>query len=771
MTASTGTPATTPRLSGVPRLRMLLDAMVATIGVVVAASDRHALLDGACRALVVSGPFEMVWIGADESGAGWLERLAVAGDRAHYTDGIRVATTDVAEGRGPTGTAARTGRPFICRDVALDARMLPWREQLARAGFKSSAAFPLHSQSLPSAVLTVYAAVPGAFDREEAGVLERLADAIGLALDALAGRAEREQALQARSASEERYRLLIESAVDGILVSDATGRYVEANPAMCRMLGYTRDEILARSSPSLSAADDPLTPEEMDDLLEADRHGTGFVVERHYRRKDGTSLVAEASIIELPGGGLLREIRDIGPRRAAEAAQALETSLRDRLARTIAGIREDATTADVTRAFVAELGSLPGIGYAAVFGYVHGSEATVLVCQAADAMPPPDQHTRLTRALRDTSRRGPWAMAWSPSPDDGALGRALRAAGFLGIAFAPIVHGDHADGVVVLASAEPRTAKTLVAHMAKFGDFTNTASALLAQRLHDGRVLIEARGAIQLVIDRRAFRPAFQPIVDLETRQVVGYEALTRFDGGERPDQVFARARTVGLGPDLELTTLAAALEASQHLPAGRWLDVNVTPSLLIESREPLGSVLAAADRPLVLEVTEHELIADYEALRDAVSRLGVDVRLAVDDAGAGIANFGHILELRAEFVKLDISLVRGINAALGRQALVVGMRHFSRSTGCRLVAEGVETEQEAATLVQLGVEYGQGYLFGRPEPWERVAPPPGHSPAASRRRKAADPSPARATRPATPGVDRARRGPDARTSAARTSG
>src|SRR5665811_2303674 len=88
----------------------------------------------------------------------------------------------------------------------------------------------------------------------------------------------------------------------------------------------------------------------------------------------------------------------------------------------------------------------------------------------------------------------------------------------------------------------------------------------------------------------------------------------------------------------------------------------------------------------IVLEVTEHDVIEDYDAVRDAIRALGRDIRLAVDDAGAGIANFGHIIDLRPDFVKLDISLVRRVNANLGRQAMVVGMRHFSRTAGCRLI-------------------------------------------------------------------------------------
>ena len=145
---------------------------------------------------------------------------------------------------------------------------------------------------------------------------------------------------------------------------------------------------------------------------------------------------------------------------------------------------------------------------------------------------------------------------------------------------------------------------------------------------------------------------------------------------------------------------------------------MNVAPRLVGESSR-LGEVLHAADRPLVLEITEHELVTDYARLREAVRALGGDVRLAVDDAGAGAANFAHIVELRPDFVKLDIGLVRGVNTDLGRQALVVAMHHFARTTGCRLVAEGIESEAEACALLELKVEFGQGFWLGRLAPAE----------------------------------------------------
>lgn len=231
----------------------------------------------------------------------------------------------------------------------------------------------------------------------------------------------------------------------------------------------------------------------------------------------------------------------------------------------------------------------------------------------------------------------------------------------------------------------------------------------------------ERHAAVSAILRARDFRPVFQPIVDLGSGAVVGYEALTRFASGQRPDLCFADAWSVNLGVELELATLEAAVIAAKDLPVGRWLDLNVSPRLVLDS-ERLRSILWAANRPIVLEVTEHQAIDDYDLVRRAVRDQGHNIRLAVDDAGAGVANFGHIIELRPDFVKLDIGLVRKVDSNVGRQAIVVGLGHFSRMAGCRLIAEGIETAEEAAMLAALGVEFGQGYLFGHGEPVEAWA-------------------------------------------------
>lgn len=226
------------------------------------------------------------------------------------------------------------------------------------------------------------------------------------------------------------------------------------------------------------------------------------------------------------------------------------------------------------------------------------------------------------------------------------------------------------------------------------------------------------RERLRAVVAERTFAPVYQPIVELATDERVGYEALTRFAEGANPQAVFDDAWEVGLGMELEAATLAAALEGGASLPAGAWLELNVSPPLVL-AEEPLRSVVSGAHRPLILEVTEHAPIADYRRFREVVAALPGQPGLAIDDAGAGHASLRHILEVRPQLVKLDRHLVQGIDHDLSRQALVAGMRHFAGATGCELVAEGIETAAERASLHELGVRYGQGYLLGAPAPVE----------------------------------------------------
>jgi PAS domain S-box-containing protein len=249
---------------------------------------------------------------------------------------------------------------------------------------------------------------------------------------------------------------------------------------------------------------------------------------------------------------------------------------------------------------------------------------------------------------------------------------------------------------------------------------------LLAPSLARERRMTQARERVRSIIEARAFGPVYQPVLDLARGSIVGFEALTRFTDGWPPAEAFATAAECGLGTALEQATLAAAVEAARDLPRAAWLSLNVSPTMLgdVDRLRPL---LGAGARPLVLEVTENETIAAYGPVRAAVRRLGPGIRMAVDDAGAGVANFNHLVELRPDFVKIDAGLVRGVDVDVGRQAVVAAILHFAAASPCVVIAEGIETVAERETLRGLGVRLGQGFLLARPAPveaWAAWSPP-----------------------------------------------
>jgi EAL domain-containing protein (putative c-di-GMP-specific phosphodiesterase class I)/DNA-binding response OmpR family regulator len=319
--------------------------------------------------------------------------------------------------------------------------------------------------------------------------------------------------------------------------------------------------------------------------------------------------------------------------------------------------------------------------------------------------------------LLSRAAHGPWAEP-VPEPEPGEADNPFFSVGMALVAGAPIYAGGTLVGVLNVGGKSEQAVPSLGEQaklMAAAIDYASILTAVAGPALADRRETVEVRARLKRDLAARAFYPVFQPIVALETIQVVGFEALTRFSDGTPPNVRFAEAAALGLGDDYELAAIEAALAEAARLPAGSFLTMNVSPDVVLGAGKRLRRLLVGAARPVVLELTEHVPIDDYGDLRNAIAALG-EVEVAVDDAGAGYASMRHILEIRPAFAKLDISLVRGIDGDELRQAMAAGFQYYALRTGCRLIAEGVETEDEASALRSLGVDLGQGYLFGRPE-------------------------------------------------------
>ena len=231
---------------------------------------------------------------------------------------------------------------------------------------------------------------------------------------------------------------------------------------------------------------------------------------------------------------------------------------------------------------------------------------------------------------------------------------------------------------------------------------------------------------VMRVIEQDDLSVFFQPIRSLTDMRVVGFEVLSRFRGGPQrpPYRWFSDAHEVGLGVDLEMLAIQKGIRAFPSIEEDAYLAVNVSPATILSGK--LEALLRDVPRHrLVLEITEHALVDDYPGLKQALNPLRQQsVRIAIDDAGSGYSTMRHIIELQPDVIKLDAHLTLNLDDDAIKRSLVKAMAIFADDIRSDLVAEGIETEDQKALLIKLGVRKGQGYLLGRPGPLGRIGVP-----------------------------------------------
>ncbi len=229
--------------------------------------------------------------------------------------------------------------------------------------------------------------------------------------------------------------------------------------------------------------------------------------------------------------------------------------------------------------------------------------------------------------------------------------------------------------------------------------------------------VIESR--VKKMLDSDELTIVYQPIFNLSSEQNSGYEALSRFHQRSTiaPDAWFNDAAKVNLTVEIEIKAIELALKALESLPESVYLSINSSAETILSNQ--LGQTLKKYPlNRIVLEITEHQSIEEYEAIKNALKPFRQQgLKLAVDDAGAGYASFRHILALAPEYIKIDISIIRNIHLDLAKQSLTKAFLAFADQTNSKLIAEGVEYNDELIMLKKLGVHSAQGYLLGKPGP------------------------------------------------------
>ncbi|QIB35967.1 sensor domain-containing phosphodiesterase [Ancylobacter pratisalsi] len=253
--------------------------------------------------------------------------------------------------------------------------------------------------------------------------------------------------------------------------------------------------------------------------------------------------------------------------------------------------------------------------------------------------------------------------------------------------------------------------------------FADVAALEISEEQQEAAKLRERVDAVQDILDSGNIQIHYQPLWRLGQARPVGFECLSRFPQKpyRSPDKWFSEAADLGMGVNLEILAIRRSLSVLPELPSDMYLTINVSPEAVLSGR--LDKLLAdAPPRQVVIEITEHALIEDYQKIITSLSAFRArGFKLAVDDAGAGYSCLQHILQLQPDLIKLDMSLTRDIDSDPARKALASALVSFSRETGSRIIAEGVETEAELMTLRAIGVEKAQGYLLGRPMPFDQA--------------------------------------------------
>jgi EAL domain-containing protein (putative c-di-GMP-specific phosphodiesterase class I)/DNA-binding response OmpR family regulator len=246
------------------------------------------------------------------------------------------------------------------------------------------------------------------------------------------------------------------------------------------------------------------------------------------------------------------------------------------------------------------------------------------------------------------------------------------------------------------------------------------------------------RDQFEEVMAGRQLSCVFHPIVNLSDFEAIGFEILSRGPRESdlhRPDALFEIARSEGRVAELDRLCRRTACEAGQGLPRHALRFINTEPlTMFLHSHgdsfvQEFVDVTDSSVRGLtVIEITENSVIDDFDRMRDMVRQLRAHgFRVAIDDAGAGYAGLQTMVEIEPDFIKLDMSLIRGVDTSVVKQRLVRTLRDFCREAAITLIAEGIETARQLETLRELGVTHGQGFLFGLPgteQPKQASYPP-----------------------------------------------
>ena len=714
------------------------------------AEEETEFVSRLCQNVVGIGGYRMAWIGyAEHDAAKTVRMVAQAGFDMGYAKKLNVAWSDTEHGRGPTGTAIRTRKPVVIRNTQTDPQFAPWRDDALARRYHSVIGLPLLIDQDAIGALTIYSDVKDAFDAEEVNLLAELAKDAAYGIRSLRARAERSKAeamLRLRDRA-------IESSSNGIVITETVvesgephNRIIYVNPAYERITGYSRQEVVGLT-PTFLRGKEQEQPglEEIRAALREQREGSAIL--RNYR-KDGSTFWNELHVAPVRGDngevthyvGILNDITDRKHYEEQLEYQANHDSLtdlpnrnllQDRVHQAIAYARRHQCMAAV---LFLDLDNFKFINDS--LGHEIGDQVLKHVAQ------------RLTASIRDgdtVARQGgdEFVLVLNEVVEledvklimqriFRSLAQPIRIQKYelyvtcsIGVSLYP---RDGVDVPTLLKYADLAMYRAKEHGKNNFQFYTDEMNARILERL-----LLET--SLRRALERSEFQLVYQPQADLKTGRVIGLEALLRWQhpelGTVSPARFIPVAEESGLiVPIGEWVLRTACTQIRRWLDAGLpAVPVGINLSARQFRQQDLGTFIAQTIRDtdilaeyVELEITEGTMMENTDSAVATLHMLKeLGLHLAIDDFGTGYSSLSYLKRFPLDRLKIDRSFVQDIITNTDDAAIARAIIAMAHSLNLKVIAEGVETEEQLSYLRAHGCDEIQGYYFSRPLPPEEV--------------------------------------------------